>query len=136
MLIGYARDSPHEHTLYLQKAALEKAGCDKIFTDTTSDTKAQRKGLEKALSQLRRGDIFVVWRLDRLGTSVKELVSTMMSFAEQGIGFQSLTEQIDTRASGGRAGIPDLCCITNRVERKDQNRTKDSKNQREKRRQT
>jgi DNA invertase Pin-like site-specific DNA recombinase len=93
MLIGYARDSPHDHTLHLQKAALEKAGCDKIFTDITSEAKAQRKGLEKALSQLRPGDTFVVWKLDRLGMSIKELVSTMMSFAEQGIGFQSLTDR-------------------------------------------
>jgi DNA invertase Pin-like site-specific DNA recombinase len=100
MLIGYARDSPHDHTLHLQKAALKKAGCTNIFTDTLSDPKAKQKGLEKALSKLRPGDTFVVWKLDRLGTSIKELVSTMMSLAEQGIGFQSLTDHINTTTSG------------------------------------
>jgi DNA invertase Pin-like site-specific DNA recombinase len=102
MLIGYARDSPHDQTLNLQKAALEKAGCENIFTDTGSDAKAKQKGLEKALSLLRPGDTFVVWKLDRLGTSIKELIATMTFLAEQGIGFQSLTDNIDTTTSSGK----------------------------------
>jgi DNA invertase Pin-like site-specific DNA recombinase len=101
MLIGYARDSPHDHTLTIQQDALEKAGCSKIFTDTVSDAKAKPKGLEKALSLLRSGDTLVVWRLDRLGTSIKQLVATMTLLAEQGIGFQSLTDNINTTTRGG-----------------------------------
>jgi DNA invertase Pin-like site-specific DNA recombinase len=93
MLIGYARDSPHDQTLTIQQKALETAGCSNIFTD---------KGLDKALSLLRPGDTLVVWRLDRLGTSIKELVSTMTFLAEQGIGFKSLTDNIDTTTRGGQ----------------------------------
>jgi DNA invertase Pin-like site-specific DNA recombinase len=69
MLIGYARVSTHEQTLALQQDALEKAGCIKIFTDTASGAKAEHKGLEEALSYVRKGDTLVVWRLDRLGRS-------------------------------------------------------------------
>jgi DNA invertase Pin-like site-specific DNA recombinase len=102
MLIGYARDSPHDQTLTIQQKALETAGCSKIFTDTSSDAKAQRKGLEKALSLLRPGDTLVVWKLDRLGSSIKELIGTMTFLAEQGIGFKSLTDNIDTTTRGGQ----------------------------------
>jgi DNA invertase Pin-like site-specific DNA recombinase len=101
MLIGYARDSPHDQILPLQKDALEKAGCSNIFTDIAGGGKAKRKGLYKALSLLRPGDTLVVWKLDRIGTSIKELVATMTFLAEQGIGFQSLTENIDTTRTGG-----------------------------------
>ena len=89
MLVGYARDSPHDLTLAIQHDALETAGCSKIFTDTISGAKSQRKGLEKALSTLRPGDTLVVWRLDRLGTSIKELVATMTFLAEQGLDFKA-----------------------------------------------
>jgi DNA invertase Pin-like site-specific DNA recombinase len=102
MLIGYARDSPHDQTLPLQKDALEKAGCSNIFTDIAGGGKGNRKGLDKALSLLRPGDTLVVWKLDRLGTSIKELVATMTFLAEQGIGFQSLTDSIDTTTKGGK----------------------------------
>ncbi len=101
MLIGYARDSPHDQTLTIQQDALAKAGCSKIFTDTISDAKAKRKGLDKALSTLRPGDTLVVWKLDRLGSSIKELIATMTFLAEQGIGFKSLTDHIDTTTRGG-----------------------------------
>jgi DNA invertase Pin-like site-specific DNA recombinase len=101
MLIGYARDSPHDQTLTIQQKALETAGCSKIFTDTGSDPKAKRKGLDKALSTLRPGDTFVVWKLGWLGSSIKELITTMTFLAEQGIGFKSLTDYIDTTAKGG-----------------------------------
>jgi DNA invertase Pin-like site-specific DNA recombinase len=67
MLIGYARVSTHDQTLNLQRDALEKAGCNKIFTDTASGAKTERKGLEAALSYVRSGDSLVAWRLDRLG---------------------------------------------------------------------
>src|SRR5918992_2071383 len=102
MLIGYARVSTHDQTLNLQQDALTKAGCNKIFTDTASGAKAERIGLEQALSYVRKGDTFVVWRLDRLGRSLPHLIATMTSLEEQGIGFKSLTENIDTTTSGGK----------------------------------
>jgi DNA invertase Pin-like site-specific DNA recombinase len=70
MLIGYAWVSTHDQTLALQQDAMHKAGCDRIFTDTASGAKAERKGLEQALHYVRKGDTFVVWRLDRLGRSL------------------------------------------------------------------
>jgi DNA invertase Pin-like site-specific DNA recombinase len=102
MLIGYARVSTHEQTLHVQQDALTKAGCMKIFTDTASGAKAERKGLEEALTYVRKGDTLVVWRLDRLGRSLPHLISTMTELEEQGIGFKSLTENIDTTTSGGK----------------------------------
>jgi DNA invertase Pin-like site-specific DNA recombinase len=69
MLIGYARVSTYEQTLNLQQDALRNAGCDRIFTDTASGAKTERKGLEEALNYVRNGDTLVVWRLDRLGRS-------------------------------------------------------------------
>ena len=74
MLIGYARVSTDEQNLDLQRDALQKAGCERIFTDAVSGTKAQRPGLEEALSHLRSGDTLVVWRLDRLGRSLRHLI--------------------------------------------------------------
>jgi DNA invertase Pin-like site-specific DNA recombinase len=102
MLIGYARLSTYEQTLNLQRDALEKAGCTKIFTDTASGAQAERKGLDEALNYVRKGDTLVVWRLDRLGRSLPHLISTMSDLEERGIGFKSLTENIDTTTSGGK----------------------------------
>ncbi len=102
MLIGYARVSTHDQTLSLQKDALQKAGCDRIFTDTVSGTKAERKGLTEALSHLREGDTLVVWRLDRLGRSLRHLIDTITTLVERGVGFKSLQESIDTTTSGGK----------------------------------
>ena len=102
MLIGYARVSTHDQTLALQRDALEKAGCEKIFTDTVSGTKTERKGLTAALSHLRAGDTLVVWRLDRLGRSLRHLIDTITALAERGVGFKSLQESIDTTTSGGK----------------------------------
>jgi DNA invertase Pin-like site-specific DNA recombinase len=102
MLIGYARVSTYEQTLALQQDALQKAGCNKIFTDTASGAKTERKGLEEALTYVRKGDTLVVWRLDRLGRSLPHLITTMTEFEEQRIGFKSLTENIDTTTSGGK----------------------------------
>jgi DNA invertase Pin-like site-specific DNA recombinase len=102
MLIGYARVSTHDQTLHLQQDALTKAGCTKIFTDTASGAKTERIGLEQALSYVRKGDTFVVWRLDRLGRSLPHLISTVTDLEERGIGFKSLTENIDTTTSGGK----------------------------------
>jgi DNA invertase Pin-like site-specific DNA recombinase len=102
MLIGYARVSIHEQTPNLQQDALQKAECSKIFTDTASGAKTARIGLEQALGYVRKGDTLVVWRLDRLGRSLPHLISTMTALEERGIGFKSLTENIDTTTSGGK----------------------------------
>jgi len=102
MQIGYARVSTDEQNLDLQRDALEKAGCEEIYTDTVSGTKARRPGLEDAFSHLRTGDTLVVWRLDRLGRSLRHLIDTVTDLQERGIGFKSLTESIDTTTSGGK----------------------------------
>src|SRR5919106_4087167 len=102
MNIGYARVSTQDQTLALQKDALKKIGCNKIFTDTASGTKEERKGLEDALNYVREGDTLVVWRLDRLGRSLKHLIETISQLDTRKIGFKSLTENIDTTTSGGK----------------------------------
>jgi DNA invertase Pin-like site-specific DNA recombinase len=102
MLIGYARVSTQDQTLNLQKDALEKLGCNKIFTDTASGAKAERTGLNEALEYVREGDTLVVWRLDRLGRSLKHLIETISQLDTRKIGFKSLTENIDTTTSGGK----------------------------------
>src|SRR5437763_1940108 len=102
MLIGYARVSTQDQTLHLQKDALEKIGCSKIFTDTISGAKEERKGLEEALAYVREGDTLVVWKLDRLGRSLKHLIETITKLNNRKIGFQSITEHIDTTTSGGK----------------------------------
>jgi DNA invertase Pin-like site-specific DNA recombinase len=102
MLIGYARISTHDQTLALQLDALEKAGCDRIFTDKVSGAKEEREGLTEALSHLREGDTLVVWRLDRLGRSLRHLIDTVTSLNERGVGFKSLQENIDTTTGGGK----------------------------------
>jgi len=102
MLIGYARVSTHDQTLALQQDALTAAGCARIFTDTASGALVERKGLEEALSHLRPGDTLVVWKLDRLGRSLKDLIARITQLQNQNIGFKSLTENIDTTTSGGK----------------------------------
>src|SRR3954464_12002284 len=102
MLIGYARVSTDDQNLDLQRDALKKAQCEQIFTDTVSGTKARRPGLEEALSHLRARDTLVVWRLDRLGRSLRHLIDTVTDLQERGIGFKSLQENIDTTTSGGK----------------------------------
>jgi DNA invertase Pin-like site-specific DNA recombinase len=102
MLIGYARVSTQDQTLDLQLDALKKAGCEKILTDKASGATADRQGLDQALEQLRKGDILIVWRLDRLGRSLRHLIDTTTDLNDRGIGFQSVTERIDTTTSGGK----------------------------------
>jgi DNA invertase Pin-like site-specific DNA recombinase len=101
-LIGYARVSTQDQHLHLQQDALKSVGCLKIFTDTMSGSTTERKGLDEALEYLRAGDSLVVWRLDRLGRSLKHLIETVTELQEKGIGFKSLTENIDTGTSGGK----------------------------------
>jgi DNA invertase Pin-like site-specific DNA recombinase len=102
MLIGYARVSTTDQTLALQQDALTKAGCTKIFTDTASGALTERIGLNEALSYVRPGDSLVVWKLDRLGRSLKDLITRITQLNDRKIGFKSLTEQIDTTTSGGK----------------------------------
>jgi DNA invertase Pin-like site-specific DNA recombinase len=102
MDIGYARVSTGEQTLDLQLDALTKAGCGKVYTETASGAKADRPVLDEVLGYLRPGDTLVVWRLDRLGRSLKHLIEVVAALAERGIGFKSLTEQIDTTTPGGK----------------------------------
>jgi DNA invertase Pin-like site-specific DNA recombinase len=102
MLVGYARVSTQEQTLAMQQDALKAIGCEHIFTDTASGTKIDRPGLEQALRYVRAGDILVVWRLDRLGRSLRHLIDTISQLQEQGIGFRSIQESIDTTTSGGK----------------------------------
>src|SRR5512144_2575676 len=103
MLVGYARVSTLEQTLALQQDALTKAGCERIFTDTASGSRTDRSGLDQSLAFLRDGeDTLVVWRLDRLGRSLRHLIDTIGTLQERGIGFRSLQEQIDTTTSGGK----------------------------------
>src|SRR5262245_59819689 len=102
MLIGYARISTQDQTLNLQTDALKKAGCSQIFTDTASGVDSERPGLVKTISYLRPGDTLVVWRLDRLGRSLKHLIETIGDLQERGIGFRSIQENIDTTTSGGK----------------------------------
>jgi DNA invertase Pin-like site-specific DNA recombinase len=102
MLIGYARVSTQDQTLDLQRDALRTAGCEQIFEDTASGASIERRGLDEALAFLRPGDSLVVWKLDRLGRSLKHLIETATNLQQRGIGFKSLTEQIDTTTSGGK----------------------------------
>jgi DNA invertase Pin-like site-specific DNA recombinase len=99
---GYARVSTLDQNLDLQRDALAKAGCERVFEDTASGAKAERAGLEQALSHLREGDTLVVWKLDRLGRSLKHLIETVQELEKRGIGFKSLQESIDTTTSGGK----------------------------------
>ena len=102
MEIGYARISTHEQNLDLQLDALEKAGCEKVFTDRVSGAAEVRPGIDKAISFLRAGDVLVVWRLDRLGRSLKNLIELINTLDSKGIGFRSLQESIDTTTAGGK----------------------------------
>jgi len=100
--IGYARVSTHEQDAVLQHDALTESGCARIFTDTASGAIAERPQLAAALDQLRPGDTLVVWRLDRLGRSLRHLIETVEMLEQRGVGFRSLRESIDTTTPGGR----------------------------------
>jgi len=102
MLIGYARVSTPEQDLTPQLDALRDAGCEKTFTDKASGAKANRAGLAEALSHARAGDVLVVWKLDRLGRTMKGLVDLAAELVERGVGFRSLTDGIDTVGTAGK----------------------------------
>jgi DNA invertase Pin-like site-specific DNA recombinase len=102
MRIGYARVSTQEQSLDLQKDALKKARCEKIVVDVASGKNEPRAGLEKVREVMRKGDVIVVWRLDRLGRSLRHLIDVMTELEGQRIGFQSLQEELNTTTSGGK----------------------------------
>ena len=101
MLIGYARVSTDDQTLDLQRDALSAEGCERIFEDTASGA-GDRPGLRDAFDHLRAGDTLVVWRLDRLGRSLKDLIARADALRSQGVGLRSLKEAIDTDSSAGQ----------------------------------
>ena len=105
MLIGYARVSTADQSLELQKDALTAAGCEKVVTDVASSVAATRPKLKEALEYARKGDTLVLWRLDRLGRSLKDLIETINTLHARGIGFKRLQEQIDTTTSGDKLGF-------------------------------
>ncbi|WP_133135916.1 recombinase family protein [Legionella rowbothamii] len=102
MLIGYARVSTDDQNLNLQNDALKTSGCERIFEDHMTGSKIQRPGLEAALEFAREGDVFVVWRLDRLSRSLKDLIEMVALLDSKKIGLKSLHESIDTSSSSGK----------------------------------
>lgn len=102
MLVGYARVSTDDQNLNLQRDALNQAGCEQIFEDQLSGAKAERPGLYSALQYARAGDTVVVWRLDRLSRSLKDLIEMVSLLESRGIGLRSLQEAIDTSSSSGK----------------------------------
>lgn len=102
MLVGYERVSTAEQKLELQSDALKSAGCEKIFSDRSSGGKFDRPQLITALGFVRPGDVLVVWRLDRLGRSLKHLIEVVDELKQQQVGFKSLSEGLDTTTPGGK----------------------------------
>jgi DNA invertase Pin-like site-specific DNA recombinase len=101
MLVGYVRVSTTEQNLDLQRDALNQAGCRRAFTDTISGAKAERPGFAAVLNDVREGDVLAVWKFDRLGRSLKELIEIVTTLEQRGIGLKSLQESLDTTTPGG-----------------------------------
>lgn len=102
MLIGYARVSTQEQDLALQLDALKAAGCERIFKEQASGAQRERPQLRVTLDYMRGSDTLVVWKLDRLARSLKQLIDTIEDLEERGIGLRSITEAIDTTTAGGK----------------------------------
>ena len=102
MLVGYARVSTVDQNLALQRDTLTEAGCGKIYTEQMSGAVADRPALHDALEFARSGDTLIVWKLDRLARSMKQLIETIETLRVRGIGFRSLTEALDTTTAQGR----------------------------------
>lgn len=100
--LGYARVSTVDQDAALQVDALEKAGCDRVFVDAMSGTVSHRPQLDRLFEHVRAGDTVVVWRLDRLGRSLRHLITQVQDLADRGVGLRSLQESIDTTSPGGR----------------------------------
>jgi DNA invertase Pin-like site-specific DNA recombinase len=102
MKIGYARISTRDQSADLQHDALTEAGCERIYTDTASGAKAERSGLDRMLADARRGDVIVIWKLDRLGRSLRHLLELAADLSGRGVGLKSLNDPIDTTTAQGR----------------------------------
>jgi DNA invertase Pin-like site-specific DNA recombinase len=102
MLIGYARVSTRDQKAHLQLDALREAGCEKIFEETASGARRDRPALNAALDFMRSGDTLVVWKLDRLARSTRQLLDTVEMFERRKIGLKTITQNIDTTNAGGR----------------------------------
>lgn len=102
MLIGYARVSTEDQNLEMQIKALERVGCEKIFTDKISGTKFNRTGLTECMSHLRGGDVLVIWKLDRLGRNTRELIDFVNNLEKQDIQIKIITDNIDTTTPTGK----------------------------------
>ena len=102
MLIGYARVSTEDQKLRMQHDALSAAGCDKIFDEKVSGAGARLPGREELLQYVRPGDVVVVWKLDRLGRSLRDLIDIVTTLKERGVGLRSLHEAIDTTTPAGK----------------------------------
>ncbi|WP_417233032.1 recombinase family protein [Brevundimonas sp.] len=102
MLVGYARVSTQDQDATLQRVALQGAGCEQVFEETASGAQRDRPELAAALAYMREGDTLVVWKLDRLARSVRQLIETVEGLEARGIGFRSTTENIDTTSPGGK----------------------------------
>lgn len=102
MLIGYARVSTQDQNLDAQKDALHEIGCKQIFEEKITGKKKERPELNTCLRSLRPGDVLIVWKLDRLARSLKDLVEIISELDSQEIGFKSITESIDTTSAGGK----------------------------------
>lgn len=111
MLVGYARVSTRDQNPALQLEALHSAGCEKVFTEKASGAQRDRPELQAALDYLRAGDALVVWKLDRLARSVRQLVETAELLQKRGIGLKVLTQAIDTTSPGGRLTFHLLAAI-------------------------
>ncbi len=102
LIIGYARVSTIEQDTALQLDNLQRSGCEKIYQESVSGISKTRPELDKCLDNLRSGDTLVVWRLDRLGRSLKDLVSIITDLELRNVGFRSVTEAVDTTTPGGK----------------------------------
>jgi len=102
MKFGYARVSTKDQSLDLQEDALLKEGCEKIYSEHISGAKSSRPQLDEMVGQLRSGDVVVVWKLDRLGRSLRDLVNLISQFQDMGVGFKSLQDNIDTTTPAGK----------------------------------
>ena len=111
MLIGYARTSTSEQNMELQIDALKECGCEHIYTDVISGATTEREGLKDLMKHLRNGDTFVVWKLDRLGRSVKHLIEFVKDLETRGVQFKSLQDSIDTSTPGGKLVFHIFCSL-------------------------
>ncbi|MFP1631956.1 recombinase family protein [Zhengella sp. ZM62] len=111
MDVGYARVSTQDQNPQLQLDALEAIGCEKIFQETASGAQRDRPQLVAAIDYMRKGDTLVVWKLDRLARSLKQLIETVELLEDRGVGFRSVTENIDTTTSGGRLVFHIFCAL-------------------------